>query len=266
MNQKPIFFLLLFVVCFSCQETKDDPYKFIKPEESRFTKVALVEGLNEPMELEVLSNGDVLFIERNGKLRRWEKVSGDLLEVGFLEVYPDGEDGLLGLAKDPAFDQNQWIYLYYAPLEGNSINRLSRFTLTENLLDIESEKILLEVPVFRGCCHSGGSLEFDSEGNLYLSLGDDSTPFESDDYNPIDERSGRPKNVDAQRSSSNSNDLRGSIIRITPQSDGSYTIPDGNLFPVGTANARPEIYVMGNRNPYRISIDQRNGNLFWGEV
>lgn len=266
MNQKIILFLLLLAVSFSCNKIVDDPFANIKPEETRFTKVTLVEGLNEPMELEVLSNGDVLFIERNGKLRRWEKESGDLLEVGFLDVYPDGEDGLLGLAKDPGFDQNQWIYLYYAPLEGKSINRLSRFTIVESLLDMTSEKILLEVPVFRGCCHSGGSLEFDARGNLYLSLGDDSTPFESDNYNPIDERSGRPENVDAQRSSGNSNDLRGSIIRITPQPDGTYTIPEGNLFPLGTANARPEIYVKGNRNPYRISVDQHNGNLFWGEV
>lgn len=266
MNQKSILFLLLLVVSFSCNKKADDPFATTKPEETRFTKVTLVEGLNEPMELEVLSNGDVLFIERNGKLRRWERVSGDLLEVGFLDVYPDGEDGLLGLAKDPGFDQNQWIYLYYAPLEGKSINRLSRFTIVESLLDMTSEKILLEVPVFRGCCHSGGSLEFDARGNLYLSLGDDSTPFESDNYNPIDERSGRPENVDAQRSSGNSNDLRGSIIRITPQPDGSYTIPEGNLYPLGTANARPEIYVKGNRNPYRISVDQHNGNLFWGEV
>lgn len=266
MNSKTLLFLFLLSLSFACKEVVKDPFATTSPEETRFTKVALVEGLNEPMELEVLSNGDVLFIERNGKLRRWEKESGDLVEVGFLDVYPDGEDGLLGLAKDPGFDQNQWIYLYYAPAKGPSINRLSRFTLTENLLDMESEKVLLEVPVFRGCCHSGGSVEFDAKGNLYLSLGDDTTPFESDNYNPIDERKGRPENVDAQRSSGNSNDLRGAIIRITPQADGTYTIPEGNLFPPGTANARPEIYVKGNRNPYRISIDQHNGNLYWGEV
>ncbi|WP_332910309.1 PQQ-dependent sugar dehydrogenase [Algoriphagus boritolerans] len=72
--------------------------------------------------------------------------------------------------------------------------------------------------------------------------------------------------MDAQKTAGNSNDLRGSIIRITPQPDGTYTIPEGNLFPVGTLNTRPEIYVKGNRNPFRIGVDQRNGNLFWGEV
>ncbi len=257
---------LLSLTLWSCAKKDEDPFATVRPEESRFTKITLVEKLNEPMEMEVLDNLDVLFIERGGKLRKYVATQGAIEEIGELEVNINGEDGLLGLAKDPNFAENQWIYLYYAPVGEVEINRLSRFTLVEGLLDKSTEKIMLEVPVFRGCCHSGGSLEFDSKGNLFLSMGDDSTPFESDNYNPIDERSGRPANVDAQKTSGNSNDLRGSIIRITPQPDGTYTIPEGNLFPVGTPNTRPEIYVKGNRNPFRIGVDQRNGNLFWGEV
>ena len=259
----------LGIVClmlWSCAKKVEDPFATVRPEESRFTKITLVEKLNEPMELEVLNNFDVLFIERAGKIRKYIAETGLVGEVGFLDVYDQAEDGLLGLAKDPKFTDKQWIYLYYSPVGKVHINRLSRFTLVDGLLDKSTEKIMLEVPVFRGCCHSGGSLEFDSKGNLFLSLGDDSTPFESDNYNPIDERSGRPANVDAQKTSGNSNDLRGSIIRITPQPDGTYSIPEGNLFPVGTPNTRPEIYVKGNRNPFRIGVDQRNGNLFWGEV
>lgn len=257
---------LLSLIMWSCAKKDEDPFATIRPEESRFTKITLVEKLNEPMELEVLDNFDVLFIERAGKIRKFVAQSGEVEEIGFLDVYSQAEDGLLGLAKDPKFKENQWIYLYYSPAGDLEINRLSRFTLLDGFLDKSTEKIMLEIPVFRGCCHSGGSLEFDSKGNLLLSLGDDTTPFESDNYNPIDERTGRPANVDAQKTSGNSNDLRGSIIRITPQADGTYTIPKGNLFPVGTPNTRPEIYVKGNRNPFRIGIDQRNGNLFWGEV
>lgn len=253
------------LLVFSCRPEEE---KFVteKPEESRFTKVTLIEKLDEPMELEVLEDGRVLFIERKGRIRMFEPATGTAKEIGFLSVYWEAEDGLLGLAKDPGFESNHWIYLYYSPAGEKSINRLSRFTLVEDVMDMASEKVMLEIPHFRGCCHSGGSLEFDAKGNLFLSLGDDSTPFESDNYNPIDERPGRPENVDAQRSSANSNDLRGSILRIKPQPDGSYSIPDGNLFPEGTPNTRPEIYVMGNRNPYRISIDQKRGTLYWGEV
>ncbi|MCH6235454.1 PQQ-dependent sugar dehydrogenase [Cognataquiflexum rubidum] len=266
---KPLLPIILFsamlIVFASCQKEEE---KFVteKPEDSRFTKVALVEKLDEPMELEVLSDGRVIFIERKGKVKMYEPSNGGTKEIGFLNVYFDGEDGLLGLAKDPGFDKNSWIYLYYAPIEPVSINRLSRFTLVDDMIEMASEKIMLEIPHFRGCCHSGGSIEFDHKGNLFLSLGDDTTPFESDSYNPIDERNGRPENVDAQRSSGNSNDLRGGILRITPQPDGTYTIPEGNLFPVGTPDTRPEIYVKGNRNPFRISVDQKNGYLYWGEV
>ncbi len=266
--RKSVLMIALFgIALWSCAKKEpSDPFATIKPDETRFTKIPLVENLNEPMELEVMDNGDVLIIERNGKLKLYQAETSETIEVGELDVYPESEDGLLGLAKDPGFAQNHWIYLYYAPAGELSINRLSRFDFKENLLDMSSEKIMLEIPVYRGCCHSGGSLEFDAKGNLFLSLGDDSTPFESDNYNPIDERAGRPENVDAQRSSGNSNDLRGSIIRIKPEPDGTYSIPEGNLWPVGTPNTRPEIYVKGNRNPFRISIDQRNGNLFWGEV
>jgi Glucose/sorbosone dehydrogenases len=103
-------------------------------------------------------------------------------------------------------------------------------------------------------------------------LGDNSTPFNQNDsrytlngYAPLDPRDGR-KQWDARRSSGNANDLRGKILRIKVAEDGSYTIPEGNLYAPGTEGTRPEIYVQGNRNPYRISVDQKNGFLYWGEV
>jgi PKD repeat protein/type 1 glutamine amidotransferase len=62
---------------------------------------------------------------------------------------------------------------------------------------------------------------------------------------------------DARRGSTNTNDLRGKIVRIKVNGDGSYSIPRGNLFPVGTAGTRPEIYAMGFRNPFRIQVDSK---------
>ena len=72
--------------------------------------------------------------------------------------------------------------------------------------------------------------------------------------------------MDAQKSSSNTNDLRGKIIRIKPLANGTYGIPDGNLFPKGTSLTKPEIYTMGHRNPFRIAVDKKTGYLYWGEV
>ena len=90
-------------------------------------------------------------------------------------------------------------------------------------------------------------------------------PFDSDGFSPSDESKNRTA-WDAQRSSSNTNNLTGKILRIKPEDDGTYSIPDGNLFEVGTPNTKPEIYVMGNRNPFRISIDKKTNYLYWGEV
>ena len=64
--------------------------------------------------------------------------------------------------------------------------------------------------------------------------------------------------VDARRTAQNTNDLRGKINRIKVNADGSYSIPAGNMFPVGTPKTRPEIYAMGFRNPYRIQVDSNN--------
>ena len=93
-----------------------------------------------------------------------------------------------------------------------------------------------------------------------ISTGDDSNPFESQGYTPIDERPGREA-FDAQRSPANTNDLRGKILRITPRPDGTYSIPSSNLFAPGMAKTRPEIFAMGLRNPFRIDVDQKTGTL-----
>src|SRR5690606_15923617 len=124
---------------------------------------------------------------------------------------------------------------------------------------------MLEVPLQRTCYHSAGSLAFGPSGLLFIAVGDNTTPSASQGFSPLDEREGRLC-YDAQRSAANTNDLRGKILRIRPEKDGSYRIPEGNLFPKDGSQGRPEIYVMGNRNPFRIAVDQHNGYLYWGEI
>ncbi|WP_055700646.1 carbohydrate-binding protein, partial [Streptomyces silaceus] len=147
------------------------------------------------------------------------------------------------------------------------VNRLSRFVLkADGTLDTASEKKVLDVPASRGtCCHVGGDIDFDKDGNLYLSTGDDSNPFASDGFTPIDERANRNPAFDARRSAGNTNDLRGKILRIKVAGDGSYTVPDGNLFAKGTEKTRPEIYAMGFRNPFRMSVDKPTGIVYVGD-
>lgn len=245
------------------------------PEENRFTKVVLDEKLDEPVELAVLPDSRVLFVERKGNVKIYDPTSGKTKVIAKIDVstkyhFADGdqaeaEDGLLGVALDPQFEKNNWIYLYYSPTGDDPKNILTRYELRGDELIESSRKVLLEVAVQREqCCHTGGSIAFDANGNLFVSTGDNTSP-RSTAYAPMDERQGRMP-WDAQKGPSNTNDLRGKVLRIHPEPDGSYTIPEGNLFPVGTPKTRPEIYTMGARNPYRIAVDKKTGFLYWGDV
>ncbi|MFE0102460.1 PQQ-dependent sugar dehydrogenase [Streptomyces sp. NPDC059009] len=252
-----------------------------------FQQVTLAKGepeMGEPMTLAVLPDRSVLHTSRDGTLRLTD-ANGDTKTAGKIPVYSHDEEGLQGVGIDPKFSTNRAIYLYYAPPldtpagdapnEGTAddfkkfdgVNRLSRFTLKDDgTLDAASEKKVLDVPANRGiCCHVGGDIDFDKDGNLYLSTGDDSNPFASDGFTPIDERANRNPAYDAQRSAGNTNDLRGKILRIKVADDGSYTVPSGNLFTPGTDKTRPEIYAMGFRNPFRMSVDKPTGTVYVGD-
>ncbi|MFJ5801678.1 PQQ-dependent sugar dehydrogenase [Streptomyces decoyicus] len=252
-----------------------------------FQQVTLAKGaeeVGEPMSLAVLPDRKVLHTSRDGILRLTDE-NGTTKQAGRLAVHNHDEEGLQGVGVDPDFAQNRAVYLYYAPpldtpagdapndgtaadfTPFDGVNRLSRFTLNaDGTLDNASEKKILDVPASRGiCCHVGGDIDFDKEGNLYLSTGDDSNPFASDGFTPIDERDTRNPAYDAQRSAGNTNDLRGKILRIKVADDGSYTVPSGNLFVPGTDRTRPEIYAMGFRNPFRMSVDKPTGIVYVGD-
>jgi len=237
------------------------------PEENRFTSTILESFMDEPIEMEVLSDGRVLFVERKGIIKLYDPVAKATKAINKLPVHLTGnyEDGLLGMELDPKFDQNHYVYLYYSPVGTKSVQNLSRFVFTGDSLQMSSEKIVMQVPVQREtCCHSAGNVYFGPDGLLYLSTGDNTSSKESDGFSPLDERQGRSP-FDSQKSSGNMNDLRGKILRIRVEPDGSYTIPDGNLFARDGSQGKPEIYVMGARNPYRIWVDKR-GFLYWGDV
>ncbi|GAB2781786.1 hypothetical protein GCM10027275_26890 [Rhabdobacter roseus] len=252
-------------------------YSVAMPEENRFVKTILVDDLNTPMELAVAADGRVFFTElRTANLYVYDPKTRQHALVHRFDVATKGGTGLIGVTLDPKFSQNHYIYLYYSPPTDREpiLFNLSRFVvLDNNTLDVASEKILLQVPVQENSgAHHGGSLAWDKDGNLYLSTGDSSSPFPSDGYAPLDERPGPEYfSLDAQRSSANTNDLKGKILRIRPQPDGTagaapYTIPAGNLFPPGTPQTRPEIYTMGLRNPYRIAVNPKTSVLYWGEI
>lgn len=256
------------------------------PPDSAFEKVTLNDRPGEPMDLAVLPNRDVLHTTRAGQIWLNDAETGVNSKAGFIDVYRHDEEGLQSIALDPGYDgkKNQWVYLYYSPPMDTPVDdpattdvnegdapetgtpedfapfegaiRLSRFKFDGTQVLPGSEQQIMDVPVDRGlCCHVGGDIVFDSAGNLILATGDDTNPFASGGYSPLDDSEGRNPGFDARRTSGNSNDLRGKLLRITPKAGGGYTIPDGNLFEPGTPKTRPEIYAMGLRNPFRIEID-----------
>ncbi|UJH92553.1 PQQ-dependent sugar dehydrogenase [Antarcticibacterium sp. 1MA-6-2] len=125
------------------------------PEETHFHQVVLAEDLDEPTELAVINNGDVLIVERKGEIKIFKASNGTTKLAGKLEVHSEEEDGLMGVAVDPDFQNNKWVYLYYSPAGAELVNVLSRFVLKEDLIDMSSEKRIIEVPVQREeCCHT----------------------------------------------------------------------------------------------------------------
>ena len=212
---------------------------------------------------------------------------------------------MLGMSLQPGFDladpAKRNLFVYYSPrnaawpMTGTAqvvgYNQISRFTLTEDGTAAipGSERVILRVPKAKivgspaGCAtgcpstngpgHVGGAgLDFDSAGNLYLGVGDDVAPGGGghNNYAPMDFRA--KERWDARKTSQNSADLRGKIIRITPKQGDipvdaepgvatTYDVPAGNLFPVGTAKARPEIYAMGFRQPFTLHTDPANPGI-----
>lgn len=236
------------------------------PPDYRFKVEVLAEGIPQPMQLEIAPDGRIFFVEIKGKVRIYKPRERQIVEAGALDVFNGQENGLLGMALDPHFASNGWIYLLHSPNDFHG-QVLSRFTVRGDALDMGSRKEVLRYEEQRReCCHHAGCMRFGPDGNLYISSGDNTHPHgDSGGYAPIDERPDKFP-WDAQKSAANTNDLRGKIIRIRPTPEGGYTIPPGNLFPVGAEKTRPEIYAMGCRNPWRFNIDPKTGILYFGDV
>ncbi len=272
---------------------------------SNYEKVTLTKDTGEPIDMAVMADGRVLHTARNGDVRLTDPATGVTSVVTTVDVYNNSEDGLQTITLDPDFATNQWVYLYYAPREmtgtaqngapypattptGNApnslptgadpsywdqwqgYNQLTRVTwdAASDSLDMSTEQVIITVEVQRGqCCHVAGDVDFDDDGNLYLSTGDNtpaSTPG-ANGFAPNNDAPGMNPGLDSRRGAGSTNDLRGAILRITVADDGSYTIPDGNLFAPGEAGTRPELFVMGLRNPFRFDVDSATNSVSWGD-
>ncbi len=258
--------------------------------QGNFEKVVLNDRPGEPMAMAVLPDGRVLHNARSGQIRMYDPAKGGSDTIAEIPVYAHDEDGLQSIAIDPDFATNKWVYFYYspklntpmtdAPADSNDptawdiykgYNQLSRAKLVETPtphLDLSTEQKILQVGVDRGaCCHVAGEIKFDGKGLLYMVTGDDTNASGADNFAPVNEMPTRAPAYDAQRSAGNTNDLRGKVLRIKVKADGTYSIPAGNLFPPAQyqdGKTRPEIFLMGLRNPFRFDVDQK-GFVYIGD-
>ena len=267
---------------------------------SNYEKVTLTKDTGEPIDMAVLPDGKVLTTARNGDIRLTDPDAGTTKVVTTVPVYNNSEDGLQTITLDPQFETNKWVYLYYAPRtmeppyvrttptgsapntvpagqdpatywdQWKGYNQLTRakWDDAKGSLDMATEQVIIKVEVQRGqCCHVAGDVDFDADGNVYLATGDNtpaSTPG-ANGFAPNNDAPGMNPGFDSRRGAGNTNDLRGKILRIAVQPDGSYTIPAGNLFAPGTDKTRPEIFAMGVRNPFRMDVDPDTNSVTWGD-
>lgn len=203
-----------------------------------FAEVLVAQNL-DPTAMALAPDGRLFILEKNGRVLIVS--NGQLLPDPFIELAVDNynERGLSGIAFDPGFAQNGYLYLYYT-VPGANHNRVSRFKADGNYVMAGSETVLLDLDGLSGTIHNAGSMAFGIDGKLYISVGDGAN-------------GGNAQSL---------NSLLGKVLRIN--ADGS--IPNDNPFYTQTSGKYRAIYALGLRNSFSLTIQPGTGRIFASEV
>jgi glucose/arabinose dehydrogenase len=209
---------------------------------SGFQETIVASGLASPTAMALAPDGRIFVCQQGGQLRVIKE--GALLPTPFvsLAVDPAGERGLLGVALDPAFTTNHYVYVYYTRPTSPARNRLSRFTANGDVAVPGSELVLLELNALSGATnHNGGAIHFGAhDGRLYIAVGD---------------------NANGANAQTLSN-LLGKVLRVN--SDG--TIPTNNPFYTTATGVNRAIWALGLRNPFTFTFQPPGGRMFINDV
>ena len=244
--------------------------------------------IKEPGKMALMTNDqnnvDVYFIQRYGKVRKYDgttKATSTVANFNFgsgtnqadtNQISTSSSEGLQGIALDPAFKTNHWVYLYFVM---KTTWKVTRYTLTGTTLDLATAKTIIRFTHTSFAQHAGSTLRFDADGNLWMTVADNGGSNWPDDRTVLYQ-------------AANTNKYFGKILRIKPRAipdnqspltpglGSTYDVPAGNLrqkfFDIGgptgqdTNKILPEVYVMGSRNPYSIAIDTVRKAVAWGDV
>lgn len=204
---------------------------------SGFKETRIAKDL-DPVDLQIAPDGRIFLTEKNGKIRIIK--NDKLLDKPFMNLKVDNvnERGLLGLAFDPNFASNQFIYVYYTVKDANH-NRVSRFKANGDVVQAGSETVLIDIDPSNAGNHNGGALLFKA-GKLYITTGDGANSSNSQSLST----------------------LLGKVLRINP--DG--TIPSDNPFFSKASGKYRAIWALGLRNPFKATIQAGTGKIYVNEV
>ncbi|WP_406697271.1 PQQ-dependent sugar dehydrogenase [Singulisphaera sp. Ch08] len=206
-----------------------------------FVETPVATGLSRPTTFEFAPDGRIFIAQQEGQLRVVK--NGQLLATPFLSLNVDsnGERGLLGVAFDPQFSNNQYVYAYYTVPGSPAHNRVSRFTANGDVMVPGSEVPILEINALSTATnHNGGAIHFGPDGKLYIGVGEN-----------------------ANRANAQSLDnLLGKVLRIN--ADG--TIPTDNPFYNTATGQNRAIWAIGLRNPYSFAFQADTGTMFINDV
>ena len=242
-------YLLPLLALAACTAGSDSNDPTPLPGDFKLALQEVASGLNNPVYVTSPSGDSRLFIvEQVGRIRVIE--NGQLLATPFLDissrVSTGGERGMFSVAFHPQYRTNGFFFVYFTGPSGEL--RIERFTVLSNAnqADAASAKVILTVshPLSN---HNGGLAMFGPDGMLYLGLGDGGGGGDPD------------------RNGQNQTSLLGKILRIDVSTGDPYSIPSGNPF-AGRTDARPEIWAMGLRNPWRFAFDRNAGTLYVADV
>ena len=208
-----------------------------------FSRVQVGGSISSPTVLAFAPDGRIFVAQQGGALRVIK--NGVLLPTPFItlsSVSSLGERGLIGIALDPDFSNNGYVYLYYTTSVAPIHNRIVRYTANGDVALAGSELPILELDNLSGATnHNGGALAFDPDGKLYVAVGDNATGSHA-------------QNLDI---------YHGKFLRINK--DGSA--PTDNPFYSGAASEqRKRIWSYGLRNPYTFTIEPGTGKIFVNDV
>jgi glucose/arabinose dehydrogenase len=200
----------------------------------------IVSGLTAPTAMAMAPDGRIFVCEQGGTLRVIK--NGALLSTPFvtLTVSSSGERGLLGVAFDPDFLTNRFVYVYYTATTPSIHNRISRFTASGDVAAPGSELVLLDLNNLSATNHNGGAIHFGLDGKLYAAVGENAVPSNSQTLT----------------------NLHGKVLRLN--SDG--TIPSDNPFYGSTTGANRSIWALGLRNPFTFGVHPLSGRIFINDV